>query len=287
MQNNTKQILPVNNHNYSEYFVRLTKEFLANPDSNSQFQKELDFFVGYSNKYGHGNTLLEIGCGVGRTLVFLAKEGYKCFGIDFDPMQIKFAEEIKNELGVKNITFLTTNHVDEVFQGREFNIVISNDLVEHLPEKELIKYFEQVHSLLDEKGIFLIHSKPLKYTYLLKKKFIFFVLIFFFLPNNLFNLYLKLLDYTVPRIYKFFTKRNLQDTWQDLPPGHCNPPDDEIIRTLLENSGFIVEEINTYHSGTHKYSKVFRKILKSKKLNTSINIYCTKQESKHSFRVIK
>jgi len=276
MIDNNGHIVPVNDQAYSSYFIDLTKKFLTNPDSDLQFQKELDFFIRYSKKYSHGNNLLEIGCGTGRTLIFLAKKDYECFGIDFDPMQIKFAEEIKGELGIKNITFLTAYVDDIILNGRKFDIIISNDLVEHLPEKELLKYFEQVHSLLDEKGIFLIHSKPLKYTYLLKKKFIFFVLIFFFLPNKLFNLYLKLLDYTIPRIYKFFTQRNLQDTWQDLPPGHCNPPDEEIIRTLLENSGFIVEEINTYHPGNHKYSKGFRKILKSKKLNTSINIYCTK-----------
>jgi hypothetical protein len=139
-----------------------------------------------------------------------------------------------------------------------------------------LEYFNQVHSLLHEKGIFLIHSKPLKYTYLLKRKFILFVLIFFFLREKLFNRYLKLLDYTIPRIYKFLTRRNLQDTWQDLPPGHCNPPDEEIILIQLQNSGFVVEEINTYHPGTNKFSGLFRKILKSKKLNSSIFIFCTK-----------
>ncbi len=276
MQNNTKNIVPVENREYSEYFIRLTREYLAKPNSNPQFQKELDFFIRYSKKYSMGNNLLEIGCGTGRILIFLAKEGYSCWGVDFDPVQIKCANEIKKELNIKNINFSVANIGDEIFEDIEFDIVISNDLIEHLPEQELIKYFEKVKMLMSDNGIFLIHSKPLKYTYLLKRKFVFFILIFFFLPERLFNYYLKQLDYLIPRVYKFFTRKNLQDTWQDLPPGHCNPPDEEIVRIQLEKSGLKVKEINTYHPGTHKYSNVFRRICKSKKLNSSIYIFCTK-----------
>jgi ubiquinone/menaquinone biosynthesis C-methylase UbiE len=93
--NNKEHIVPVNDREYSLYFIGLTKKFLTSSDSDPQFQKELDFFLGYSKKYSEGDNLLEIGCGTGRTLIFLAKEGYECIGIDFDPTQIKFAEEIK------------------------------------------------------------------------------------------------------------------------------------------------------------------------------------------------
>ncbi|MGD0340557.1 MAG: class I SAM-dependent methyltransferase [Bacteroidales bacterium] len=276
MAENNEYIIPVNNQAYSLYFIELTKKFLIDPNSDPQFQKELDFFIRYSKNFGRGNNLLEIGCGTGRTLIFLAKAGYECYGIDFDPMQIKFAEDIKNEMGIKNIYFLTADVNDIVFNNKKFDIIISNDLVEHLPDKELLKYFRKVHNLLNENGIFLIHSKPLKYTYLLNKKFILFLLLGFFLPEKLFSRYLRLLDYTIPRIFKLITGRNLQDTWQDLPPGHCNPPDEEIIQIQLETNGFNVEEIATYHPGIRKFSGIFRKILRSKKLDSSIYIYCTK-----------
>jgi 2-polyprenyl-3-methyl-5-hydroxy-6-metoxy-1,4-benzoquinol methylase len=272
----TQKILPVNDKEYSLYFIELTKKFLSEPDSDPQFQLELDFFINYSKKFSKGNNLLEIGCGTGRTLLFLAKKGYDCLGIDFDSTQIKFAEEIRNELGIKNIAYLKANISDKISLEKKFDIIISNHLVEHLPDEELVNYFDQVNSLLNENGIFLIHSTPLKYTYLLKKKFIFFVMMFSFLPDNLFNRYLKLLDFTVPRIYKVLTGKNLQDTWQDLPPGHCNPPDEDIIRTQLEKSGFKVEEINTSHRGVHKFSRIFRRIVRSKKLDNSIFIFCTK-----------
>ncbi len=113
------------------------------------------------------------------------------------------------------------------------------------------------------------------------KKFIFFILVFFFLPERLYNQYLKQLDYFLPRTYKFLTGKNLQDTWQDLPPGHCNPPDDDKIRDQLINCGFDVREIKTYHPGTHKLSGFFRKIIKSKKLNTSIFVFCIKKRMAH------
>ena len=275
-------INPVCSQEYSQYFVDLTKKFLENPYCDIQFQKELDFFMEYSQKYGKGKNLLEIGCGTGRTLIFLAREGYACRGVDFDPVQIKCADEIKKELNIENITFSVAKIGEEIFKEKEFDIIISNDLVEHLPEQELLKYFSQVNKLLHDNGIFLIHSKPLKYTYLLKKKFIFFILIFFFLRERLFNQYLKKLDYYIPRVYRFFTNKNLQNTWQDLPPGHCNPPDEDNIRNQLINCGFEVGKIHTCHQGTHKLSRYFRRIIKSKKLNTSIFIYCFKRGKDNS-----
>jgi len=276
MRNNVNNISSVNEQEYSQYFVGLTKKYLADTNSDLQFQKELDLFIKYAKRFGQGNNLLEIGCGTGRTLLLISKEGYSCVGIDFDEMQINFANEVKVELKIKNITFLTAKIGDNTIVDKTFDIIISNDLVEHLPENVLIEYFKQVHSLLSENGIFLIHSKPLKYTYLLNKKFILFVLLLCFLPDKLFNNYLKFLDYLVPRIYKIITGRRLLNTWQDLPPGHCNPPDEENIQTQLRRNGFNVEEIITYHPSTHKFSKIFRRIVKSKKLDTSIFIFCKK-----------
>ena len=89
------------------------------------------------------------------------------------------------------------------------------------------------------------------------------------------------MDYFLPRTYKFLTGKNLQDTWQDLPPGHCNPPDDDKIRDQLINCGFDVRKIKTYHLGTYKLSGFFRKITKSKKLNTSIFVFCIKKRMPH------
>ena len=279
MLKDSREIKPVSSPEYSQYFIGLTKRFLENPESDIQFQKELDFFIKYTEKYGEGKNLLEIGCGTGRTLIFLEKEGYYCWGVDFDQLQINYANELKKELCIKNINFSVANIGDEIFTDEKFDIVISNDLVEHLPEQELLKYFSQVSILLKDNGIFLIHSKPLKFTYLLKGRFVFLVLIFFFLPEKLFNHYLKQLDYWIPRVYKFITKKNLQDTWQDLPPGHCNPPDDDNLRNQLENCGFHVKDIITYHPGTHRLSRYFRRLIKSKKLNTSIFVFCSKKKN--------
>lgn len=278
MIDNVIDIKPVEDQEYSQYFVNLTKNYLKNPGSDLQFQKELEFFINYSKRFGKGPDLLEIGCGTGRTLIFLAKEGFNCQGVDFDPTQIKYALQTKEELGIKNINYSVAIIDSEEKFEKKYDIIISNDLVEHLPDNELLKYFNQAYNALNEDGIFLIHSKPLRYTYLLKKKFVLFILIFFYLPEKLFNLYLKKLDFIIPRIYKALTKKNLQNTWQDLPPGHCNPPDDENIREQLESRGFNVEEIKLSHPGTHKLSGYFRKILKSKKLNSSIFIFCTKNQ---------
>lgn len=270
-------VSPVNDQEYSRYFVDLTRYQIENSSCDKHFQKELEFFLDYLKRHCPGNDLLEIGCGTGRILLFLAKEGYNCFGVDFDSMQIKNAKLIRDELGIRNLTLANVKIGEEIFGGKKFDAIISSDLVEHLPESELLRYFRQVHGVMNPKGIFLIQSKPLKFTYLTQKKFVLLILIFFFLPEKAFRRYLKFLDRHIPKIYKFFTRKNLQGTWQDKPPGHCNPPDDEIIRAQLEACGFEVREIRTSHAGTHKFSYLFRKIIKSKKLDTSISIYSSKK----------
>lgn len=270
-------IKPVMDEEYSKYFNNLLIKYIKCPESDPLFNKEIDFFLRHMNTFEQNSKVLEIGCGSGRTILILATKGYECYGVDFDSVQIKYAEKMKNELNLKNIYFSVNQIGDSIYSPEYFNIVVTNDLVEHLPDNELINYFTQVYLLLKGNGLFLISSKPLKYTYLMRKKFVWLLFIMFFLPEKLFNKYLKFLDYILPRIYKFFLKKPLPDTWMDSPPGHCNPPDDQIISDQLRSCGFEIEELFLIHPGTYKFSKIVRKILRSNKLNTSIFIVAKKR----------
>jgi len=49
-------------------------------------------------------------------------------------VQIKFANEIKQELDIKNIIFFVAKIGEEILADKKFDIIISNDLVEHLRE---------------------------------------------------------------------------------------------------------------------------------------------------------
>ena len=47
--------------------------------------------------------ILDLGCGTGRHTIFLAKNGFKVYGIDISQHGLDITKNIKNKLKIKNI----------------------------------------------------------------------------------------------------------------------------------------------------------------------------------------
>ena len=98
--------------------------------------------------------ILDLGCGHGAFLYFLAKAGYtRAFGVDTSPEQIRKAQE----LGI------TTAHCQPAFdyinglQPESLDMVILFDILEHLERQELFDLLDQVHRILRRGGVCLVH----------------------------------------------------------------------------------------------------------------------------------
>jgi 2-polyprenyl-3-methyl-5-hydroxy-6-metoxy-1,4-benzoquinol methylase len=82
--------------------------------------------------------IIDIACGSGHFLYFLQNEGYtNCSGIDISVEQI----EVAKSTGVKNI------HQADLFEylphhRESFDIIIANDIIEHLKKDEIIKFLD-------------------------------------------------------------------------------------------------------------------------------------------------
>lgn len=275
MNTRVKEIVPVEAQYYSDYFVKKTREYFRGGARDWQY--DIGLIIDHSLKYKKSGKVLELGCGVGTVLFAFSKRGFYCFGVDFDAVQIENARMLSKELKIGDVEFYHLNTHDVSFEDESFDIIVSDNLLEHLPNDELVLYFKQVHKFLKKDGIFVIQTKPTKYTYLTKrKKYVWLLLPMFFLNESQFNRWLRILDKIVPKLYKKITGKKMNNTWQDIPPGHCNCHEYRNLLYKISNNHFRVLFSSTYTYPWSRYYKLLKKILPFKNINTNIFIVAEK-----------
>ncbi len=93
------------------------------------------FSLGPINK---GDVILDIGCGAGvDTIVaaMMAGPTGRAIGIDIVPEMVQRAESNLGMTDVKNVTFMKTSGEDLPFEDAEFDVVISNGVINLIPDK--------------------------------------------------------------------------------------------------------------------------------------------------------
>lgn len=98
--------------------------------------------------------ILDIGCGTGHLLYYLEKRGYKNFlGIDISPQQVNFCKENVSKHVGKFDAF-------EFLKDKKntYDVVVANDLLEHIPKGKILKFLKLVNEALKSNGIFLMKT---------------------------------------------------------------------------------------------------------------------------------
>jgi len=250
-----KKINPISSREYSQYFVHKFHSYLAGKKSNWNF--EINLIIKSAIKWGTGKKILDVGCGTGSLLFCFQKLGYNCHGLDFDPIQIDVAKESSENM--TNISFRQGSMEDSYFSDSQFDITTSKDLVEHLPDSILKKYLQLSHSCLKKGGLLLIFTKPTKYSYIFNKKNIFYLAPFLFLNQWRLKFVLQKLDSFLPILYKKITNKNMKDTWQTDPPGHCNCQDLSDLEQKIKDSDFEIIKSKVFFQPHQKYFKLVHK----------------------------
>jgi arsenite methyltransferase len=86
-----------------------------------------------------GDAVLDIGCGAGVDTIFAAMmvgPTGKAVGIDIVPEMLQRAESNLNMTDLKNVTFKRASGEDLPFADAEFDVVISNGVINLIPDKE-------------------------------------------------------------------------------------------------------------------------------------------------------
>ncbi len=95
----------------------------------------LKTFVNLVNEYASADShLLEMGCGNGIASRMLAKQGHRVIGTDISPL---FLQEAQN-WQTRQLTYQVVDALDLPFPDQHFDLVCSNELIEHVPDVEAV-----------------------------------------------------------------------------------------------------------------------------------------------------
>jgi SAM-dependent methyltransferase len=102
---------------------------------------------------------LDLGCGYGRSTVYLAQHGWEVDGVDFVPQAVQEARERATEAGVANRTrFHTFSVADLSFLDGAYDLALDIGCMHAMSEEELISYREGLLRLLPEGAIYLLFA---------------------------------------------------------------------------------------------------------------------------------
>lgn len=108
-----------------------------------------------------GDKLLDIGCGWGSIILESAKEFKlkKVVGITLSKNQYLYVKEKIREEGLEDVVEVYLMHYKDLKGlGEKFNKVVSVGMFEHVGRTNFIKFFKTVKEVMEEGGLFLLHT---------------------------------------------------------------------------------------------------------------------------------
>lgn len=102
---------------------------------------------------------LDMGCGAGRTCVYLAQRGWTCDGVDFVPEAIEMAQARAREAGVAERTRFVVGSVTHIttFAG-PYDLVVDIGCMHNLRGADLQLYAAEVARMLRPDGTYLLFA---------------------------------------------------------------------------------------------------------------------------------
>jgi SAM-dependent methyltransferase len=100
--------------------------------------------------------ILDLGCGVGRHMIYLGKQGFFMVGSDISPTALKLTKEWLEREKLKNY-FLVENDVTKLpFPKECFDTVLSINVIHHNPLNKIEKTTSEIERILKKGGIAVI-----------------------------------------------------------------------------------------------------------------------------------
>jgi 2-polyprenyl-3-methyl-5-hydroxy-6-metoxy-1,4-benzoquinol methylase len=105
-----------------EFWDRTAKKFdrkeEKNKEKNTKYHEKINRYLTTDSE------VLDIGCGTGRSSLFVAKWAKSVDAIDTSSKMIEIAEEKAMKENVNNVRFLTTSILDKSFDGKKYDVVL-------------------------------------------------------------------------------------------------------------------------------------------------------------------
>jgi len=98
--------------------------------------------------------ILEVGCGQGANLWFLAKEGFDVYGMDISPSAIEKAEKYLNDAYNVRANLKAADAKELLYENEFFDIVIDCATIQHLHFKDHGKVYSEIYRILKSTSYF-------------------------------------------------------------------------------------------------------------------------------------
>lgn len=107
--------------------------------------------------------ILDIGCGTGRHLVYLARHGFEVFGLDSSETAIEFSKNWLKEEGLSGNLRIANQYDKFPYDNGYFDAIVSTQALHHSVTAEVKQVIAEIERVLKPKGYIFI-TVARKYT---------------------------------------------------------------------------------------------------------------------------
>lgn len=106
--------------------------------------------------------VLDLGCGVGKHCVYLAKDGFDVVGVDVSKSALKIAQELTGRERLVHVPLARATMTNLPFNDSCFDAVIALSVIHHALERDIAKAVDEIHRILKKNGVFLANLVSVK-----------------------------------------------------------------------------------------------------------------------------
>lgn len=96
--------------------------------------------------------ILDLGCGVGRHMVFLGKQGFFMAGLDISPTALRLTDKWMKKEGLKDYSLVKHDMVKLPFPDKSFDAVIGVHVIQHNKLKKIKETVNEIRRVLKVNG---------------------------------------------------------------------------------------------------------------------------------------
>lgn len=119
--------------------------------------RDAELLYEFSGLEGGGESALEIGCGAGRLLPYVAERFDRVLGIDVSAEMIRKARERDAISDYDNIQFLVASGGDGLPLDEKFDFIFSYTVFQHMRRADTVLYLKRTRDLLSDGGVAVYH----------------------------------------------------------------------------------------------------------------------------------